>query len=103
MLFLERPDPEVETAKQLVHEGRGDYADHLRVVLKHAETYEIMRPLDVGVPENSLVLGKHSGRHAFSNRLEQLGFAVEREKMEELFVQFKALGGVKTVRRQSGG
>jgi 2-isopropylmalate synthase len=50
-----------------------------------------MKPQDVGVPENSLVLGKHSGRHAFSNRLEQLGFAVEKETMEKLFVQFKAL------------
>jgi 2-isopropylmalate synthase len=64
---------------------------HQDGMLKNAETFEIMRPEDVGLPENSLVLGKHSGRHAFSNRLEQLGFAVDREKMEELFVQFKAL------------
>jgi len=75
--------------------GRNAFAHeagiHQDGVLKHAETYEIMKPQDVGVPENSLVLGKHSGRHAFSNRLEQLGFAVDREKMEELFVQFKAL------------
>jgi 2-isopropylmalate synthase len=50
-----------------------------------------MKPQDVGVPENSLVLGKHSGRHAFSDRLQTLGFAVDKEKLEELFVQFKAL------------
>jgi 2-isopropylmalate synthase len=75
--------------------GRNAFAHeagiHQDGVLKHAETYEIMQPETVGVPENSLVLGKHSGRHAFSNRLETLGFTVEREKMEELFVKFKAL------------
>ena len=75
--------------------GRNAFAHeagiHQDGVLKHAETYEIMKPETVGVPENSLVLGKHSGRHAFSNRLETLGFSVEREKMEELFVKFKAL------------
>lgn len=75
--------------------GRNAFAHeagiHQDGVLKHAETYEIMKPQDVGVPENSLVLGKHSGRHAFSNRLETLGFSVEKEKMEQLFRQFKAL------------
>ncbi len=50
-----------------------------------------MKPEDVGVPENSLVLGKHSGRHAFSDRLNTLGFSIDREQMEELFVRFKAL------------
>jgi len=60
-------------------------------MLKHSETYEIMKPETVGVPENSLVLGKHSGRHAFSKRLETLGFSVERDEMEELFVKFKQL------------
>ena len=75
--------------------GRNAFAHeagiHQDGVLKHAETYEIMKPESVGVPENSLVLGKHSGRHAFSNRLETLGFSIDREKMEELFVKFKAL------------
>ena len=75
--------------------GRNAFAHeagiHQDGVLKHAETYEIMKPEDVGVPENSLVLGKHSGRHAFSNRLETLGFSVGREKMEDLFVKFKSL------------
>jgi len=50
-----------------------------------------MKPETVGVPENTLVLGKHSGRHAFSNRLEILGFAVDKEQMEQLFVKFKQL------------
>ena len=75
--------------------GRNAFAHeagiHQDGVLKHAETYEIMKPETVGVPENSLVLGKHSGRHAFSNRLEILGFSVSKEQMEELFVKFKQL------------
>jgi len=75
--------------------GRNAFAHeagiHQDGVLKHAETYEIMRPEDVGVPENSLVLGKHSGRHAFRDRLETLGFAVDKETLENLFVKFKQL------------
>jgi 2-isopropylmalate synthase len=75
--------------------GRNAFAHeagiHQDGVLKHAETYEIMKPETVGVPENSLVLGKHSGRHAFSDRLQTLGFSVSKEQMEELFVRFKAL------------
>jgi 2-isopropylmalate synthase len=75
--------------------GRNAFAHeagiHQDGVLKNAETYEIMRPMDVGVPENSLVLGKHSGRHAFRDRLETLGFAVDKETLENLFVKFKQL------------
>ncbi|MBT8047952.1 MAG: 2-isopropylmalate synthase [Xanthomonadales bacterium] len=75
--------------------GRNAFAHeagiHQDGVLKHAETYEIMKPESVGVPENSLVLGKHSGRHAFSDRLKTLGFSVSREQLEELFVKFKSL------------
>jgi 2-isopropylmalate synthase len=75
--------------------GRNAFAHeagiHQDGVLKHSETYEIMKPETVGVPENSLVLGKHSGRHAFRDRLEKLGFAVDKEQLEDLFVRFKAL------------
>ncbi|MEJ2384730.1 MAG: 2-isopropylmalate synthase [Xanthomonadales bacterium] len=75
--------------------GRNAFAHeagiHQDGVLKHAETYEIMRPESVGVPENNLVLGKHSGRHAFSKRLETLGYTVDRESLEDLFTRFKAL------------
>jgi 2-isopropylmalate synthase len=75
--------------------GRNAFAHeagiHQDGVLKHAETYEIMKPETVGVPENSLVLGKHSGRHAFSDRLQTLGFSVDREQLEDLFVKFKTL------------
>ncbi|MGD8347025.1 MAG: 2-isopropylmalate synthase [Lysobacterales bacterium] len=75
--------------------GRNAFAHeagiHQDGVLKHAETYEIMKPEAVGVPENNLVLGKHSGRHAFSKRLETLGYTVDRETMETLFTRFKTL------------
>ena len=75
--------------------GRNAFAHeagiHQDGVLKHAETYEIMRPEDVGVPENSLVLGKHSGRHAFRDRLETLGFTLDQEQLNQLFIKFKQL------------
>jgi len=75
--------------------GRNAFAHeagiHQDGMLKNAETYEIMKPESVGVPENTLVLGKHSGRHAFSDRLQTLGFSMEREQLNELFVKFKAL------------
>ena len=75
--------------------GRNAFAHeagiHQDGVLKNAETYEIMKPQTVGVPENTLVLGKHSGRHAFTNRLEILGFSIEKELMEQLFIKFKQL------------
>ena len=75
--------------------GRNAFAHeagiHQDGMLKNPETYEIMKPESVGVPENTLVLGKHSGRHAFSDRLQTLGFSMEREQLNELFVKFKAL------------
>ena len=75
--------------------GRNAFAHeagiHQDGILKHSETYEIMKPESVGVPENSLVLGKHSGRHAFNDRLQALGFSVEKEQLNDLFVKFKSL------------
>lgn len=75
--------------------GRNAFAHeagiHQDGMLKNAETYEIMKPESVGVPENTLVLGKHSGRHAFGDRLQTLGFSVDKEQLNELFVKFKAL------------
>jgi 2-isopropylmalate synthase len=60
-------------------------------MLKNPLTYEIMRPETVGVPESRLVLGKHSGRHAFRVRLEQMGYHLSPEAFEEAFRRFKAL------------
>ena len=64
---------------------------HQDGVLKHASTYEIITPELVGVKSNSLVLGKHSGRHAFKDKIEQMGFHLSAEKLMEAFVTFKQL------------
>src|SRR5205814_234508 len=68
---------------------------HQDGVLKHRETYEIMDPASVGIPQNSLVLGKHSGRHAFKDRVTQLGYSLNEEQFEHAFVKFKALADKK--------
>jgi 2-isopropylmalate synthase len=69
---------------------------HQDGVLKERTTYEIMRPEDVGFPETKLVLGKHSGRHAFAERLRKLGFALKQEQIDRLFFgKFKELADKK--------
>jgi len=62
---------------------------HQDGVLKHAQTYEIMRPEDVGVRSSSLVMGKHSGRHAFREKLSELGFELGDNAFEDAFRRFK--------------
>src|SRR5258705_5685704 len=64
---------------------------HQDGVLKHKETYEIMTPESIGIPGNRLVMGKHSGRHAFDERLRHLGFNPSKEDMNKAFVRFKEL------------
>jgi 2-isopropylmalate synthase len=64
---------------------------HQDGMLKHAQTYEIMRPEDVGVKSTSLVMGKHSGRHAFREKLNELGFKLGDNALEEAFKRFKDL------------
>ncbi len=64
---------------------------HQDGVLKHKMTYEIMRPEDVGIGTSRLVLGKHSGRHAVKNRLDELGFELTDEEMDRFFKYFKSL------------
>jgi 2-isopropylmalate synthase len=64
---------------------------HQDGVLKHALTYEIMTPESVGISQNAIVLGKHSGRHAFKNRLEELGFHFTGPALDRVFEAFKAL------------
>ena len=60
-------------------------------MLKHTQTYEIMTPESVGVKQTSLVMGKHSGRHAFVHKLEELGYQLAGNQLEDAFVRFKAL------------
>lgn len=68
---------------------------HQDGVLKNRITYEIMTPESVGYPSNALVLGKHSGRHAFIKRLEALGFTLDAEQTETAFNKFKVLADKK--------
>jgi 2-isopropylmalate synthase len=60
-------------------------------MLKHTQTYEIMTPESVGVKQTSLVMGKHSGRHAFVHKLEEMGYRLAGNQLEDAFVRFKAL------------
>jgi 2-isopropylmalate synthase len=60
-------------------------------MLKHAGTYEIMTPQSVGLMRSTLVMGKHSGRHAFRVKLKELGFELGDNALNEAFGRFKAL------------
>ena len=75
--------------------GRNAFAHesgiHQDGMLKHTQTYEIMVPETVGVKQTSLVMGKHSGRHAFAHKLEELGYQLASNQLEDAFVRFKAL------------
>ncbi len=64
---------------------------HQHGVLKHYSTYEIMRPQDVGLSRSHLILGKHSGRHAFRERVQALGFELAENELNQVFEEFKAL------------
>jgi 2-isopropylmalate synthase len=75
--------------------GRNAFAHesgiHQDGMLKNAQTYEIMLPETVGVKQTSLVMGKHSGRHAFIHKLEEMGHKLGANQLEDAFVRFKAL------------
>ena len=64
---------------------------HQHGMLQHASTYEIMRPVDVGISRSNLVLGKHSGRHAFRDRVSKLGFELDDFETNRAFREFKKL------------
>ena len=75
--------------------GRNAFAHesgiHQDGMLKNQQTYEIMTPESVGVTKTSLVMGKHSGRHAFKSKLEELGYELSDNALQDAFVRFKAL------------
>lgn len=70
---------------------------HQHGVLKNRETYEIMTPESIGLDTNKLILGKHSGRHAFNDKLKQLGYELGKEEIDEAFKEFKDLADKKKV------
>ena len=68
---------------------------HQDGMLKNRNTYEIMDPQSIGVPESKLVLGKHSGRHALGDRIKQLGYTVDDETLNRVYEAFKTLADKK--------
>ena len=70
---------------------------HQDGMLKNSKTYEIMTPESVGVSESSLVMGKHSGRHAFKQKVIELGYNVGDNAVEEAFENFKSLADKKKI------
>lgn len=68
---------------------------HQDGMLKNRNTYEIMDPQSIGVPESKLVLGKHSGRHALGDRVKALGYTIDDETLNKVYDAFKALADKK--------
>jgi 2-isopropylmalate synthase len=90
--FAVQPNKAIVGANAFAHES----GIHQDGVLKHRETYEIMRAEDVGWTANKLVMGKHSGRNAFRSRLQELGVVIEsEEQLNSAFARFKALADKK--------
>lgn len=90
--FPVQPNKAIVGANAFAHES----GIHQDGVLKHRETYEIMRAEDVGWNANKIVLGKHSGRSAFRARLKELGIEVSSEQaLNEGFARFKELADKK--------
>lgn len=68
---------------------------HQHGMLANKSTYEIMTPESIGLSANKMVLGKHSGRHAFEDRLKDLGYHLNKEQLDRAFTEFKALADKK--------
>ena len=86
-----QPNKAIVGSNAFAHES-GIHQDGL---LKEKSTYEIIRPESVGLYSAKLVLGKHSGRHAFKTRLKELGYSLEGDELNEVFERFKKLADQK--------
>jgi 2-isopropylmalate synthase len=86
-----QPNKAIVGANAFAHEA-GIHQDGM---LKHHTTYEIMRPEMIGLTQSSLVLGKHSGRHALRVRLGELGHELSNEELDRAFERFKELADKK--------
>ena len=82
-----QPNKAIVGANAFAHEA----GIHQDGVLKNKMTYEIMEPETIGLASNRLVLGKHSGRHAFRNRLSELGYDLTDQEVDRAFKKFKEL------------
>ena len=86
-----QPNKAIVGANAFAHEA----GIHQDGVLKNRMTYEIMEPGIVGLTSNRLVLGKHSGRHAFRDKLNDLGYDLTKEEIDRLFIKMKELADKK--------
>ncbi len=89
--FVVQPNKAIVGKNAFAHES----GIHQHGMLKHAQTYEIMRPEDVGLTKSNLVMGKHSGRHAFREKLKEMGFELGENALEDAFRRFKDLADKK--------
>ncbi len=89
--FVVQPNKAIVGANAFAHEA----GIHQDGVLKHAGTYEIMTPESVGLTKSKLVLGKHSGRHAFKQKLSELGYDLGDNAVQDAFKRFKDLADIK--------
>ena len=85
------PSKAIVGANAFAHES----GIHQHGVIANAQTYEIMKSTDVGIPQNTMVLGKHSGKHALREKLESMGYELTDEELENVFVRFKDLADKK--------
>jgi 2-isopropylmalate synthase len=83
--FAVQPNKAIVGANAFAHEA----GIHQHGMMAERTTYEIMDPADIGLAESRLVLGKHSGRHAFEKRLLELGFELDRDAVNRAFTRFK--------------
>ena len=88
-----QPNKAIVGANAFAHES----GIHQHGVLAEKSTYEIMTPESVGLSQNAMVLGKHSGRHAFEDRLKSMGYNLTKEELDETFGKFKVLADKKKV------
>ncbi len=91
--MLIQPNKAIVGANAFAHEA----GIHQDGILKHRRTYEIMDASTIGLGESRLVLGKHSGRHAFRTKLESMGYRLDPEELDQVFQQFKELADKKKV------
>ena len=89
--ILVQPNKAIVGANAFAHES----GIHQDGVLKHRETYEIMEAASIGLSENQIVLGKHSGRNAFRTRLRELGFDLSEDDLNKAFHRFKEVADKK--------
>ncbi len=89
--IMVQPNKAIVGANAFAHEA----GIHQHGVLQEKSTYEIMTPESIGLLTNKLVLGKHSGRHAFKQRIEELGYDLSKEDLEKAFCRFKDLADQK--------